>query len=109
MRHEEIGNLLSDNGWKEYPDHIRKGTIWAKHFPCKFECQCNNRGGVQIVIEVYHPCEYRSEHNYAVDLTAEKKDGVWCKLQCYGLRGEIGEKLDFQVKQLIAAWESMNQ
>lgn len=80
---------------------------WYKHFDTDHECQCNQKGGVQIVIWQY---DFDGHRSYQIDITAEcltlgKNYGDWVELSFYSL-SEIDQR---HIDALLVAWEALNK
>ncbi len=103
----EITQFLTDGGWRKYPCHFGGATeLWCKRWPDAPRCACNSeKDGIQVGVTVY---EHESWTSFEVDLTAEKPDGVWVKLQAYAIGEELPEVLNAQAEQLVAAWTAIH-
>jgi hypothetical protein len=103
----EITTFLVADGWRKYSSIIgRAQEYWCKRWPSAPRCECNqSKEGVQVVVHVY---EFERGTGFEIELTAEKPDGVWVKLMCYGIGEELPTVLNTQAEQLVAAWTAIH-
>ena len=106
LTHDEIRARLYVSGWREYKSLGDEIEIWCKRYPDAPSCACNSdRTGVQVTVTVH---EFSGTKSYAIDVTAEKPDGGWVRLQRYGIGGELMDVLDHEAQGLVAAWALMH-
>lgn len=101
----DIPQYLKDHGWRaDGPPHSR---YWWKRFtdPGIPRCKCNDeKPGIQVVI-THHAMPKIEHESYTIDVTGQKPDGVWVKLEAYGISpDELLKVLDDQVNDLVIAW-----
>ena len=98
--HEQVRAQLAERGWKQY--NCLGDEIWCKRYPDAPSCACNSdKPGVQVVVTLH-------ELSYTIDVCAEKPNGIWVKLQSYGIGPEIMDVLDHEAQSLVAAWALMH-
>jgi hypothetical protein len=105
--YEQIKNHLMNNGWICYKSCSRnEKESWYKRFQKATGCFCNtDKLGVQVGVIVY---ENRGYYSFEIELTAQKRDGMWVKLQVYSIQDDFLSVYESQTTQLLAAWEAMN-
>lgn len=101
IQKDGIRKRLSDNGWREEKSAMH--TIWYKRWKNAPRCKCNDeQDGIQVIVTEY---EFEKFISYSIDVTGQKPDGIWVKLEAYCIDADqICDVLDSQAKQLVAAW-----
>jgi len=98
---------LQDNGWREYPDQIRKtARCFYKRFDTPSKCNCNNeKEGLQVCAGVSHWDGFESVE---LDIAGELPDESWIQLKGYGFKSNTDiESIIATIPRLLAAWETM--
>jgi len=97
---------LQDDGWREYPDQLRKQTrCFYKRFDTPTRCHCNDdKEGLQVCAGVSTWDDGRE--SVELDIAGELPDESWIQLKGYGLdRNADIKAILASVPRLLAAWE----
>ena len=105
---QKLHAYMEKHGWKkqQLPSTgiVVSSSCWWKYFPAPSCAHNNCERKILVMVN-----EYKYDHHigYDIELRAEKPDGMWVRLQCYGIGEELPSVLNKQVKQLIEAWKAM--
>ena len=106
---ENVTSKMETEGWSKYLRGLTSNGYWAKRFPSKHLCCCNeDKPGIQIIINHYAAQTINGRSipdGFDLSLRAQKPDGAWVALTVYAIH--YFEILDSQITQLISAWEVM--
>ena len=100
-----ISEFTEANGWTEFSVGVSNcQRKYAKQFPTKYQCQCNTKSTIQVVLEYW----VMAGHGEAVNLvlTGECPDEEWVELRVYGLK--TLDNIDHHCQKLLTGWESIN-
>lgn len=107
---QKIHDTLTADGWRchDGPRLMHSECYYYKRFKTPSQCLCNSdKEGMQVVICYYTGYKGRFP-SFEIEVTGEYQDGLWCKLQSYGItEDQLLLVLPVTIKKLLAAWEAM--
>jgi len=100
---ESIIRKLIDDGWREYPNGLRKYVrCFYKRFDTPTRCHCNHdKAGSSVCCLV---SERDGRVTYELELCGELPDGTWIKLYQWVLPEDIMQGLAV-IPRMLATWE----